>query len=252
MGMNTVIDSIYATGECVGPDGAKYAVYPAGIKRPEGEALYKLARDLDVGQTLEVGMAWGLSTLFFCQAHKDAGHAMPAHTAIDPFQTQSFHGMGLHNVRAAGLGAMVTFLEESSHTALPRLMAEGRKYDLIFVDGSHLFDAALVDFFYADRLVPIGGHLVFDDLWMPSVRKVLGFVLANRTYRIAEERLPPRPDLKAAMEADRAYQERKKRGRKHDHGTQKEAAFHLYRNINWTVLQKTGDDERYWEHFVAF
>jgi predicted O-methyltransferase YrrM len=250
--MNTVIEAIYATGECVGPQGAKYAVYPAGIKRPEGEALYKLVRDLDARRTLEVGMAWGLATLFFCQAHKDAGHAMPAHTAIDPFQTQSFHGMGRHNVRAAGLGEMLTFLEESSHSALPRMAAEGRQFDLVFVDGSHLFDAAVVDFFFADRLIPVGGHLVFDDLWLPSVRKLLGFVLANRAYRIAEERLPARTDLKAAKEADRAYQERKKRGGKLDHGTQKEAAFHLYRNINWTVLQKTGGDERFWDHFAAF
>ena len=168
--MNPIIDSIYATGECVSPDGTGHSVFPTAIKRAEGEALYRLTRDLDARQTLEVGMAWGLSSLFFCQAHQDAGHALPAHTAVDPFQVQGFHSMALHNLAAAGLREGVTFVGESSHTALPRLVSEGKRYDLIFIDGCHLFDGALVDFFFSDQLLPVGGHLVFDDLWMPAVR----------------------------------------------------------------------------------
>jgi predicted O-methyltransferase YrrM len=253
--MNHVIESIYASGECVSPEGVRYPVFPAGIKRNEGEALYGLVRELNACRTLEVGMAWGLSALFLCQGHKDAGHppigldGRAAHTAVDPFQVKGFHSMGVHNLEKAGLGKYVRFVEESSHTALPRMVKEGEKFDLIFIDGCHLFDAALVDFFFADQLVEAGGHLVFDDLWMPAVRKVLGFVLSNRAYRIAEERLPALGDLGAAKAADEAYRERKKGEGKGDKGALPESRFHLYRNINWTVLQKFDGDKREWDHF---
>lgn len=51
-------------------------------------------------------------------------------------------------------------------------MRGGERFDFVFIDGRHLFDCVLVDFFYVDRLLEIGGYLALDDLWMPAVRKV--------------------------------------------------------------------------------
>ena len=57
-------------------------------------------------------------------------------------------------------------------------------YDLVFIDGKHTFDFALVDFFYADLLVRVGGYVAFDDLWMPSILRAVNFVLRNRDYAL--------------------------------------------------------------------
>ena len=249
--MNSLIDQIYSTGKTLAPDGTVYDIFPAAIKRPEGEAIYHLVRTLKPRATLEVGMAWGLSSLFICQALRD--NAAPAHhTAIDPFQVHGFHSQALHNLSKAGLSDLLTFIEEPSQTALASLVKAQAHFDFMFIDGCHLFDGAFVDFYFADLLLPVGGHLVFDDLWMPAVRKVLAFILTNRNYQIAETLLPPLGDLPAAQAQDRAYQLKKKNEGKSDHGTPPESTFHLYRNINWTVLQKVSADQRPWDHFVAF
>jgi hypothetical protein len=42
----------------------------------------------------------------------------------------------------------------------------------------------MVDFFFIDKMLTHNGFIVFDDLWMPSVRKVVSFVLHNRAYRL--------------------------------------------------------------------
>jgi hypothetical protein len=41
-------------------------------------------------------------------------------------------------------------LREPSFLAMPRLLARGAKFDLVFVDGWHTFDFTLLDMFYAE------------------------------------------------------------------------------------------------------
>lgn len=73
-----------------------------------------------------------------------------------------------------------------SELILPRLAGDGLRRDFVFIDGSHLFDSVVVDFFYADRLLPVGGVIALHDTWMPSVRRAITFVSTNRAY----EQLP--------------------------------------------------------------
>jgi len=71
-----------------------------------------------------------------------------------------------------------------SHQALPRLEAAGLEIDFAFVDGAHWFDYVMVDFFCLDRMLKVGGVIVFDDANWPSVRKACRYVVANRAYAV--------------------------------------------------------------------
>src|SRR5262245_23921222 len=76
-------------------------------------------------------------------------------------------------------------------------LARNEKIDFAFLDGQHTFDYVLVDFFYVDKLLSVGGIIVFDDLQYPSVRKVCRYVLTNLCYvstepKIADTRLRSR------------------------------------------------------------
>lgn len=52
------------------------------------------------------------------------------------------------------------------------------------IDGSHFFDDVLVDFFYIDKMLKPGNYVVFDDIWMPGIRKVVHFVLKNKPCQL--------------------------------------------------------------------
>jgi hypothetical protein len=43
--------------------------------------------------------------------------------------------------------------EEESQVALPRLMSDGLRLDLAFVDGDHRFDPAFVDLYLVSRSI---------------------------------------------------------------------------------------------------
>lgn len=179
--MNEVIAEIFRDRQVKGKDGSTFEI-TTGVSQQTGEILSNLIKENESTKTLEIGMAYGLSTLFMCQTHRDVGHGN--HLAIDPFQTEHFGAVGLHNIERAGLDDLLEFHEAKSSSVLPQLIADGRQFDLAFVDGSHMFDHALIDCFFVDELLAIGGILVIDDLWMRSVRKAASFMIRNRGYQI--------------------------------------------------------------------
>jgi hypothetical protein len=79
---------------------------------------------------------------------------------------------------------VLRFYQAPSDEVLPQLCAQHERFDFAFIDGNHLFDYALVDFFFVDKLLNMGGHIAFDDLWIPAVRKVASFVLKNTAYKL--------------------------------------------------------------------
>ena len=67
---------------------------------------------------------------------------------------------------------------------MPKLMEQSKQLDLIFVDEMHLFDYKLVDVFLADMILRDGGYLCLHDLLIPSVKKMLRYLLRHRDYKI--------------------------------------------------------------------
>ena len=123
---------------------------------------------------------------------------------MDPYQQAWFNKTGLVNVERAGFSEMVTHYQEPSFLALPRLVAEGRRFDFIFIDGGHRFEQILLDFLYAHRLLRPGCSMMLHDTWMPSTRKALTFVLRNfgAHYRLdPNSLLPPYGMLRGALRA---------------------------------------------------
>jgi hypothetical protein len=157
-------------------------VFPTSIPIEHAVRLAEIVRDGSLVRTVETGMAYALSTLAIAGVHAERGCG--SHVAIDPIQSTKWRSIGRAHVRRAGLEAFVTVVEERSDAALPRMVAAGETCDFALIDGHHLFDFVLVDFFYLDRLLVEGGVVAFHDPWIPAVGRVLDFVRHNREYDV--------------------------------------------------------------------
>jgi len=177
----SLIDRIYETGQVESADGSLIDVFPEAIPETHASEIERLVRDMHLTRTLETGMAYGLSTLTICGVHEQRGEG--EHIAIDPYQSTDWGGVGLLNLERAGLSHRVRVIEARSDEALPRLRDEGVRIDFALIDGLHLFDATLVDFFHADRMLDTGGVIVFHDTWMPAVAQAVAYVESNRAYQ---------------------------------------------------------------------
>src|SRR5205823_14807447 len=106
--------------------------------------LRELLRAVAPERTLEIGMATGGSSLVICELLRAQGRGQ--HTAVDPFQNapDAWGGKGVGRVQEAGLLPFFELIEDFDYLALPRLVAEGRTFDFILIDGWHSFDYTLV------------------------------------------------------------------------------------------------------------
>lgn len=175
--MNALLEQIYCTGIVTTADGQELQAFPMSVDRPVAEALYRIVRENNLQRTLEVGMAYGLSTLAICQALQDNGGGR--HVAIDPFQSGRWKSVGLLNLQRARLADLVERYEQPSHLILPDLLQQGRIFEFVFIDGSHLFDYVTVDLFYSRLLIPVGGWVCLDDLGYAAISAALAFVVKN-------------------------------------------------------------------------
>lgn len=176
---STVLRSMYSEQPQTGSDGQKHKLDPiTRISVEEGACLYHLCRDSGAARTMEIGCAYGFSTLYFLAAI--SSNPAATHTAIDPWETHAWHGIAVANARAVGMDKSFRLIEEKSFLAVPRLIRDKNEYDVIFIDGSHRFDDTLVEFALCALACKMGGYIVLDDMWMPSTRKAVSFVRRNR------------------------------------------------------------------------
>ena len=181
--MNSVLKEILSTGYTSTASGEKTTITPHSISEIEGTFLRELVLKYKLKSSLEIGLAYGVSTLFICDALCQ-GHRNARHTVIDPNQTTEWKGIGIHNLQKAGFRNMVELLEMPSHKAMPKLLEQKRRFDFALIDGCHTFDYAPVDFFYIDKLLEVGGIVVFDDADFPSIRKVCRYICKNFPYSV--------------------------------------------------------------------
>jgi predicted O-methyltransferase YrrM len=197
-------------------DGSRHDVRTVAISSGEGEALTRWVLRERATRTVEVGLAYGVSALYICEGLVRCGDPDARHVVLDPFQAGRFASCGLQVLREAGIDSLVEYHDEISQIILPAFLAEGREFDLAFVDGNHRFDSVFLDLFYLGRLLRKGGIVVLDDYDLPAIRRAVSFFLTNLDWRVEEE--SPRGD---------------------DH--------------DWVVLRTAStDDTRDFRHFVDF
>jgi predicted O-methyltransferase YrrM len=191
-GVSEVLERLRVEGTVAALDGSTHRLFPVAISAAEGEALCEQVLREDASATLEIGLGYGVSTLYFCAGLIENGYAGSMHVAVDPFQSSRFANCGLRLLAEAGVAHLVEHHAEPSQLALPRFVLEGRSFDLAFVDGDHRFDGVFVDLYYAGRLVRPGGIVILDDYQLSAIERAASFFTSNLGWTL-EELSPPDP-----------------------------------------------------------
>jgi predicted O-methyltransferase YrrM len=186
MGAAEVLQRLLRDGTTVARDGTRHDVFPVAVGAAEGEALQRWVERERATRTIEVGLGYGISALFICAGLLEVGDPSARHVAIDPHQATRFAGCGRQALDEAGLTAMVELHAEESQLVLPRLVGEGRRFDLAFVDGNHRFDGVFLDLIYLGRLLCRGGIVFVDDYQLPSVVHAASFCTSNLGWTTEE------------------------------------------------------------------
>jgi hypothetical protein len=151
------------------------------ISRVEANALYEIIKRRRPDIVLEIGMAFGISSLAILTALEEVGNGILI--SVDPNQTLGeWKGAGVANVRRSGLSHRHTLIEKPDYLALPELLAAGTQVNAAYIDGRHTFEYVLLDIFYIDRMLGPNGFVGFNDAGWRSVHKALRFLTRHRRY----------------------------------------------------------------------
>lgn len=206
--------SMYKGEQQLGIDGKLHQLDGTRIAPREGMWLYNLCLSQKPESILEIGLAYGFSTLYILAAIEKnrVGH----HTAIDPLQSSHWHGIGLTHAKLLSpvntADISFRFIEDFSVNTATDLRRSNSSFDLIFIDGGHRFDDVLVDFCLYSHLCAMNGLIILDDKWLSSIKTVAAFIRKNRDDFV---------ELKVDLP-------------------------------NVFVFKKTGVDSRSWQHFRSF
>jgi predicted O-methyltransferase YrrM len=253
--MNNLLHSILESQVVDTPNGIKEKLH-SNIDKSEANFLQKLIHDFKIRYSLEVGCAMGISSLAICESITNNTQDSQ-HLIIDPYQSTDWKNIGINNLKRAGYRNF-RLIEEPSEFALPKLVQENCSIDLAFIDGWHTFDHTLIDFFYINRLLNVGGILVIDDVKMPAVKKVARMIHNYPCYRFLSSVVVPYSTKGKAVEALKIllHPLSKLLGKRISSELMDASVLNTDRSLglNASVIafQKIGEDNRPWNWFENF
>jgi len=152
------------------------------IPQKHGEFIYSFLKMNSIKKTLETGFGYGCSAAYIISATKST------HIVIDPFEKSQWKNIGLHNIKKLNLSKFLRFENDFSYNVLPKLLKEGIKIDFAFIDGMHLFDYIMLDFFYIDLLLNNNGYVLFHDNQLLSTNLIVNWIKKNKlNYTLIKE-----------------------------------------------------------------
>jgi len=140
---------------------------------PHVEAWIGILDHVRPTQILEVGCYEGRSTTFLIE--RCTRYGAPDLTCVDTWAgavdlpPEVMAGVEQRFDSNIGLAkdwsgrATVEKIKKPSAQALPEMISEGRQFDFIYIDGSHVACDVLTDAIDGFRLLRVGGAMIFDD-----------------------------------------------------------------------------------------
>jgi len=193
--MHPYLEQLTKSGVMMTPEGVPRQIN-SHISMQEGLFLQDIINEIHPKTSLEIGVAYGTSSMYICEAMKGLGGKK--HISVDPGpvyiedgHTLDRCGLGLLNLERCGYREFVEFHEARSEFVLPDLVKKGEEIEFAFIDGWHTFDHCLVDFFYINKLLKVGGVVVFHDVRLPGIGKLLRYISRYPAYRLYKT--PKRP-----------------------------------------------------------
>lgn len=143
----------------------------------QGSFLESLAEFVGPGSlTLETGC--GLSTVCFAIIGSE-------HICISPMEKEHERVRKYCDENQISTKHL-RFIPMKSHAALPALDIGERQLDFALIDGAHAFPAPILDYFYVNDRLKVGGILAVDDLFISAVGVLHKFLLTEPAYAVVK------------------------------------------------------------------
>ncbi|MEP6596324.1 MAG: class I SAM-dependent methyltransferase [Ginsengibacter sp.] len=251
--MNEVLKEIIASQKVRDKENQSYNLH-SHTGELQGRFLQEILKNIKPKATLEIGLAYGISSLFILEILKDLENENGSHIIFDPFPDVYWNNIGLLNIRKAGYENLVDFRKLFSDEGLIELINEKKKIQFAYIDSTKVFDILLVDFYLINKIMDIGGVIIFDDCGFPGIKKLVKLISKMPFYKIygthykEQETLKKNLIKRSASFVLRHAPFRNKIFPGIDFKTDQQNGI----DYHCIAFEKTSDDKRSWDWYVDF
>ena len=156
------------------------------FNKDDGYILYKLIKNIDAKKVLEIGMNYGLASVFILQSLKyfyetnnDEEKLYYKLTSIDPDQEKKWGNIGIDHLKKMKLIYNHKLIEEKAYLVLPDMINRKKIFDIIFINGYNKLDKITMYMFYSEIIVKVGGYIVINNITNIGINKIIRYVEKN-------------------------------------------------------------------------
>jgi predicted O-methyltransferase YrrM len=194
--MHQLLRTIFETKQVQEKDGSFLPLH-SHTTSEQCEFLQELIKEVRPESSVEVGLAYGISTIAILDALDTSGKTFH-HRVIDPFQ-EDWKDIGLLNIERAGFKDRVTFYRRFSDQVLPELYIQQQKIQFAYVDTTKVFDVLMTDVYFITKILQTGGILVLDDCGFPGIRMLVRYLSQHPSYQVYRGFQKDRPSGKKKL-----------------------------------------------------
>ena len=135
-------------------------------------------------KSIEVGFAYGISSMFILEKHREVQSKEGAHIVIEP---DNYWGEAAEfNIDKEGLLFYLDVRRDFSDKVLAKLFLENLRIQYAYIDTTKKFDAIMQDFYMINKMMDIGGIVILDDCGgsCPGVQRVARFINTLPHYKV--------------------------------------------------------------------
>ena len=180
--MLKTLEEIFQTSEIETPANERIKIH-SHTSKAQGLFLQEIFDIIKPSKSIEVGLAYGISTLFILEKHHENKSTPKSHIVIEPFP---WGGVAEHNIEKENLSELAEIKYKKSHDVLPQLYYDSCRIQFAYIDTTKLFDVVLQDFYFIDKMLDVNGVVILDDCggsW-PGVQRVARFINSLPHYKV--------------------------------------------------------------------
>jgi predicted O-methyltransferase YrrM len=179
--MEKLLEEILTTNQVKDDKGNLHSLH-SHTRRAQCEFLQKLIEDVKPSLSLEIGLAYGISTLAILEAL--AKNNKPYHhIVVDPLQSD-WGDIGLLNVERAGYLDKISFERKFSDQVVPKMYYDSYRIQFAYIDSTKVLDVLMTDVYFINKILDVGGVLVLDDCGFPGIRVLVRFLSQHPSFEI--------------------------------------------------------------------
>lgn len=152
----------------------------------QGLFLQKIFDEIKPSQSIEVGFAYGVSTLFILEKHREYNSKDGAHLVIEPFD--AWGTAAEYNIEKEGLSRYMNLQRNFSDKVLATLFLKNHRVQYAYIDTTKQFDVIMHDFYFINKMMDAGGVIILDDCgggW-PGVQRAARFFSKLPHYEVMD------------------------------------------------------------------